>query len=78
MRWTPRYDVEAVRAIYTLPRGVAGEVTEAIRHLLVDPRPPESEPVSGRDQTYQIYVQGHRVEYELLVEQRIIKILFIE
>jgi hypothetical protein len=78
MRWTPRYDVEAVRAIYTLPRGVAGEVTDAIRQLLVDPRPPKSEPVPGRDQTYQIHVQGHRVEYELIAEQQILKILFIE
>ncbi|MCB0111874.1 MAG: type II toxin-antitoxin system RelE/ParE family toxin [Caldilineaceae bacterium] len=78
MRWTPRYDVEAVRAIYTLPRGVAGEVTEAIKTLLSDPRPPKSEPVPGRDQTFQIHVQGHRVEYELMEEQQIIKILFIE
>jgi hypothetical protein len=63
---------------FTLPRGIAGEVREAIRRLLVDPRPPESELASGRDQTYRLYAQGHGVEYELMAEQRIIKILFIE
>lgn len=78
MRWTPRYDIEAVRAIYTLPRGVAGEVTAAIKNLLTDPQPPGSEPVPGRDQTFQIQVHGHRVEYELMAEQQILKILFIE
>ena len=78
MCWTPHYDVEAVRALYTLPRGVAGAVTEAIKKLLSEPRPAQSEPVPGRDQTFQIHVQGHRVEYELMEAQQMLKVLFIE
>lgn len=66
---TARYDPDAVRGLYRLPRGVAGEVTEAIRRLLTNPTPPDCKPVEGRTRTYRIYPADHSVEYEIVEEQ---------
>jgi len=66
---TAHYGPNAVRGLYRLPRGIAGEVTEAIKQLLTNPTPPDCEPVQGRERTYRIHPAGHTVEYEIMKEQ---------
>lgn len=74
-QWSIRVDARAVRALYALPRGIAGEVTDAIDQLLKDPIPDHVEPVEEIRNVYRLTIGGHLVEYEVIEEQRAIKIL---
>lgn len=73
--WTISVNARVVQALYALPRGVAGLVTDAIDRLLDEPAPTEAELVEGLANTYRLTVGEHVVEYEVVHERRIIKIL---
>jgi mRNA-degrading endonuclease RelE of RelBE toxin-antitoxin system len=73
--WTISVNARAVQALYTLPRGVAGLVTDAIDRLLDDPTPAQAEVVEGLANVYRLSVGDHVVEYEVAHERRVIKIL---
>jgi hypothetical protein len=64
--WQIRYSPRATAGIYTIPRGVAGAVTAAIKALVNHPL--IGEPVPGQENTYKLQVEGYTVEYRL-VEQ---------
>ena len=76
--WQIRYHPAATAGIYTIPRGPATTVTEAIRELVKNPT--GGQPIEGRVNAYRIRVAGYNVEYELRTEQepRVIAILNIE
>jgi len=76
--WQIRYSPRATAGIYLIPRGVAGNVSEAIKALLKDPR--AGEQVEGRLNTYQIKPEGHPIMYELIEtgEPQLIVVLSIE
>jgi mRNA-degrading endonuclease RelE of RelBE toxin-antitoxin system len=73
--WTISVDARAVRGLYALPRGVAGQVTDALEALRSDPIPADVEPVEELQNTYQLAVADHIVEYEVVAEKRLIKVL---
>lgn len=76
--WQIRYSPKATAGIYMIPRGVAGNVSEAIKALLKNPR--AGEQVEGRLNTYTIVPEGHPVIYELIEagEPQLIVILNID
>jgi mRNA-degrading endonuclease RelE of RelBE toxin-antitoxin system len=76
-RWTIRVDVRAVRDLYTLPRGIAGDVTDAIDGLPDNPIPEEAEPVESLDDVYRLIVGPNVVEYQVVADEQVIKILNI-
>ena len=73
--WSIRVDARAVQALYALPRGTAGEVTDAIDQLLDNPIPNHVEPVEEIQHVYRLTNGDYLVEYEVIEEQRTIKIL---
>jgi mRNA-degrading endonuclease RelE of RelBE toxin-antitoxin system len=77
MKWGTRYHPDAIAAIYRIERGTAALVTEAIRQLGRNPRPPDSQELSDRANTYSIEPAGHLVIYELLESERIVHVMFI-
>jgi mRNA-degrading endonuclease RelE of RelBE toxin-antitoxin system len=76
--WQIRYHPAATAGIYTIPRGPAAIVNEAIRSLVKNPT--VGEPVEGKVNMYRIRPAGYVVEYELNAEQepQLIIILNIE
>jgi plasmid stabilization system protein ParE len=76
--WQLRYSPKATTGIYTIRRGLAANVSEAIKALVKDPR--AGEPVIGRFNTYQIVSEGYTVMYELTEsdEPQLIVVLSIE
>lgn len=76
--WQIRYSPRATAGIYTVPRGAAAKVSEAIKALVIDPR--SGEQVEGRLNTYRIKPEGHIVQYEVLDtgEPQLIVVLSIE
>jgi mRNA-degrading endonuclease RelE of RelBE toxin-antitoxin system len=77
MRWTIRYHRLAIQGIYGIERGEAAIVTEAIRKLADNPRPPDSEPVAERINVHTIEVAERTVSYEIIDEGRILLILWV-
>jgi mRNA-degrading endonuclease RelE of RelBE toxin-antitoxin system len=73
--WTISVNARAVQALYALPRGVAGLVTDAIDRLLDNPTPVQAELVEGLANVYRLTAGDHVVEYEIVHERRLIKIL---
>jgi len=59
---------KALGEMYQLPRGIAGQVTEAIRQLQTNPFPEDSVPISGDEQLYSITVAGYTVVYQVTEE----------
>jgi hypothetical protein len=76
--WQIRYSPRATAGIYTIPRGIAGNISDAIKALSKNPR--AGEPVQGRPDTYQIKPEGHLVMYEVIEtgEPQLIVVLTIE
>ena len=77
VKWVLYYTKAATQTIYGIPRGPAGEITTAIRSLSIDPRPPGYQTLE-RPNTYSMQDTGYTIIYELIEENRIIKILLIE
>ena len=77
MAWQFRYAPAAIQGLYLIPRGIAAEVTAAIKALADNPQPPGCEAVPGRENTYRIMPAGHTVEYEVVAQDQRFKILFI-
>ncbi len=77
MRWEVRYNRLAIQGIYKIPRGEAAVVTEAIRRLTNNPRPPGSEPIPERPNHYTITVADHVIAYEVQESERVIIFLQI-
>jgi len=76
-RWIITVNKRYLEALYRLPRGVAGEVTDAIETLQNDPTPVQAETVEGRANTYRLTIADHLIEYEVVSEKRIIKLLSV-
>ena len=77
--WTLRYTADAIAGMYAIPRGLAADVTVAIRALQHIPIPNDATPdPTGKPNTYVITPAGHRVTYEVIEPERIVKILTVE
>jgi len=77
MRWTLRYHRMATQGSYRVERGKAAAVTEAIRNLASNPRPPGSEPIPEQPDRYTIEVSGTVIGYEIIESERAVLILWI-
>lgn len=78
MSWTVRMHSAAIRALYQIERGMAAMVTDAIRELASNVRPPDAQPVSERPGVYMIEAAGHLIAYQVNEAERIINIVWIE
>lgn len=78
MRWTIQMHSEAIRALYQIERGTAALVTDSIRRLANNPRPPDAQPVSERPGVYTIDAAGHLVSYQVKEAERVINVVWIE
>ena len=76
-RWVITVNKRYLEALYRLPRGTAGEVTDAVETLQNDQTPAQAEAVEGRANTYRLTIADHLVEYEVVSEKRIIKLLSV-
>lgn len=75
--WTISIAFEAMQDLRSFPRGPAGDVTDIIDQLRLDPHPPNSDPVEDTENIYVLNVAGYTVEYEVITEQRLVKILSV-
>ena len=74
---TIRYTRLVIEAIYKIPRGQAAEVSEAIKALGKDPRPPHAFEIE-RKNSYAMKVAGYFVTYEIVEAERLIIVLLVE
>lgn len=78
-QWNLRYAPAATAGIRKIPRGPAAIVTESIRTLQRTPLPYVARPVpTGREDTYELLAEGYVVTYELVEQERLVRILAIE
>jgi hypothetical protein len=77
--WSLRYTADAIAGMYSIPRGAAAEVTSAIRALQRIPLPYGASPEpTGKPNSYVITVAEHTITYELIDQDRIVRILTVE
>ena len=76
MRRTIHIHPDAVRELYLIPRGIAGELTKLIRALETDPTPANSQPSPGRPGRHEFQALEYVVVYEISEEK--ITILVID
>jgi mRNA-degrading endonuclease RelE of RelBE toxin-antitoxin system len=75
--YTIRYTRFAIEALYKIPRGTAGEVSEAIKALAKNPHPNHAFE-TDLAQGYAMKISGYYVTYQIKEDTRTIKILLIE
>ena len=75
--WNIRFLSSARGELYTVPRGIAAVVTDALERLRLEPIPSNSVPIPDIENAYQIDVAGYTIEYELLEQDQIILILAV-
>ena len=75
--YTLRYTRQAIEALYTIPRGTAGEVSSAIRALGHDPRPFKGFELELPN-VFAMKVARYFVTYEIVEADRIVVVLLIE
>ena len=66
----------AIRDLYAIPRGVAGELTKALRVLETDPTPDNSTPIPERPGRHELLLLDYMAVYA--VEETRIVILTID
>ena len=75
--YTVRYTRQATEAIYHIPRGVASEVTEAIRALAKHPHPLHAFEVDLED-GLAMKIAGYFITYKMYETQRLIIVVLVE
>lgn len=76
-RWTLHCSRDVTVLIRKL--GVDGhDLREAIKRLVDDPTPEFSRPLPERHNYYEIEVSGYWIGYQVVEEQRIIRVVLIE
>lgn len=75
MRYTIKITPQAQRGLRSIPSGVAAYVTAAIDTLQFDPRPPGCQQLG--ENLYRISEWGYIIEYEIIQQEVVIRIIFI-
>jgi hypothetical protein len=75
--WTLKAHPDFLAMLYTLPRGEAAKVTEAIRGLAIDPTPPTSTPIEDRPGRRMLPIDVYTVTYEIREDQAAIRLLIL-
>jgi mRNA-degrading endonuclease RelE of RelBE toxin-antitoxin system len=76
-RWTLHYHPSVTSFLYSLRHEVAA-LTPILRSLQDNPTPENAEPVPGRPGRYEIQLEGYVLQYNVVTEQKIIKVLVVE
>jgi mRNA-degrading endonuclease RelE of RelBE toxin-antitoxin system len=78
--WTLHIVQAVARFIYTLPRGQATSLREALAVLRTNPYPEGANPlvVEELPNLYAVKLGLYRIEYQVLARERVIRILFVE
>ena len=77
IKWTISIVPSAMADAYRLPREAAATVTKAIAALGSDPKPQGYESIEDEPDTYMIQVGENVVEYELLEDDKLVRVLVI-
>ena len=75
MRWTLHIHRSVTHTGRHLPREVFEVVWPSVLNLKENPYPSGTAQVTGFDDVYQYLVAGYRVVYQLLTEERIIRVI---
>ena len=80
MRWEPRYTQKATQGLrsFHVESGIAGKINNAIKALCNEKDPRSEDPIEETENMYLLWIGEQVVEYEVVEENKIIKILLIE
>ena len=73
--YTLRLHRDVVSALYKMPRKAVEDVWTLLRGLEKEPIPESSSAVEGHELTYQIRSGGYRIVYEILEDEKAIKVV---
>jgi hypothetical protein len=76
-RWTLHYHPGVTSFLYSLREQVS-VVTAVLWPLQENPTPETARPVPGRPGRYQIDLEGFVIQYEVLPDQHIVKVVLVE
>lgn len=76
-RWTLHYHPGVTSFLYSLREQVS-VLTVVLWPLQDNPTPDIAQPVPGRPGRYQMNLEGYIIQYEVLTEQKIVKVVLIE
>jgi hypothetical protein len=76
-RWTLHYHPGVTSFLYSLREQVS-VVTAVLWPLQENPTPETARPVPGRPGRYQIDIEGFGIQYEVLPDQHIVKVVLVE
>lgn len=78
--WTLQLAQSVVRYMYTLPRGQAAVLSDALAVLRTNPTPEGCQPLIMDDlpNTYLVTIGEYRIGYQLLAQQRVIRVFVVE
>ena len=78
--WTLHIVRAVARFIYTLPRGQATELRDALALLRINPLPEGARPlvIEELPDVYEAKMGRYRIEYQLIERDRILRVLFVE
>ena len=75
--WTLHYHPSVTSFLYSL-RYEAAAVTPTLWALQGNPTPEYAQPVPGRPGRYEIRLEGYVIQYEIVIEQKIVKVVLVE
>lgn len=78
--WTIHIARDVARFIYTLPRGQATELRDALAKLRTNPQPEGAQRlvIEELSSVYTVKLGLYRIEYQMLEQDRIIRVLLVE
>ena len=76
-RWTLHYHPSVTSFLYSL-REEAAALTPTLWALQDNPTPENARPVPGRPGRYEIQLEGFVIQYDVVTEQKIIKVVLVE
>lgn len=76
-QWTLQFSSVATRDKYKIPRGEAALFRDAVAVLYAGP-PADAKPVPDAPNIYFYSRQGYLIAFEAKMEQRVVRVLYIE
>jgi mRNA-degrading endonuclease RelE of RelBE toxin-antitoxin system len=78
--WTLHIVKDVTRFIYSLPRGQAASLRDALNVLRTNPQPENVKPLIAEElpDVYEVWSGSYRIQYQLIMKEKIIRILFVE
>lgn len=74
-RYTLRIHPDVVSTLYKMPREAVEETWKVLRGLEKEPKPEIAKPVEGEEAALEIFSGSYRIVYEILEEEKAIKII---